>query len=558
MVEPVITSVVAPSSSVVEPVETPNLTKQFGRLKQTLLKNSFRRSVWFTISFIIGLLYALGMVVLAIIGAVLGGGAAPELTGQIMTIVGAIAILAWLIVPLVAFGIDATVDPHRFTLYPIPLKRLMVGIGVAGALGVPGMATALALLGTSFAWWRHPAALVPAVIGAIGAFALCIIGSRALTTWLAPKLERRRTREIITVLLIIPLLLMSPIIQFLAERFSATAAEVGGVSGIFDNVTRIIGWTPFGAPWGMAVAAYHNDWLGVIIRLLILAATIAGAWLLWEHSLKRALESPQEQPTSTANVKGIGFLGRANTPAGAVAARTATYWLRDPRYSMALLIYPLMPLLIMIPAVMAPPEEYAVRYLALIIGPLTGWVIGFGMSNDIGYDYTAFSLHVATGLSGRDDRWGRIIPSLLLGLFFTITFSIISVWFIGQWSWLPPVLGLSVGILLVALAVSAVTSAKFVYPVAKPGESPFKQPQGAAAATMIAQGASMGLSIGLGLPLLALALWAIIGNLPWLGWLVLLIGPLLGALALRVGIRIGAKLLDKGAPELLQKVTNFM
>lgn len=94
-----------------------NPTLLIMRLKARLLLNGFRRSVWMTIGFILGALYALGMVVGAIAGAAIGGGMNAAFTGQILIAAGSVAILAWLIGPIVAFGVDSTIDPHRFNLF---------------------------------------------------------------------------------------------------------------------------------------------------------------------------------------------------------------------------------------------------------------------------------------------------------------------------------------------------------------------------------------------------------------------------------------------------------
>ncbi|MDR2704089.1 MAG: hypothetical protein LBB58_07095 [Cellulomonadaceae bacterium] len=545
----------------VDKLSNATLAKHFAKLKLTLLKNSFRRSVWYAIALIVGFLYTLSSVVIAIVAAIWGASVNPILTGQWLVLLGAVAILGWWIVPLVAFGVDATVDPHRFTLFPLSIRQLMLGIGTAGAIGVPGVATALTLLGAAFAWWRHPGVLLVAIIGALGAFALCIIGSRALTTWLAPKLEGRRTREIMSLLLVIPLMLLSPIMSVIGNAFGTGTGE-NQATTIFDNIFRIAGWTPFGAPWQMALSAYQGDWLTVLSRFLILSATVLAAWALWEHALKKVLEHPKEQASSTTAAKGLGLFAHAKTPAGAVAARAGTYWLRDPRYSMSILVVLLLPLIFVAPTLLTPELDYSdaafMRYFPLVIGPLVGWMLGFSISNDIGFDYTAFALHLSTGVSGRADRLGRIMPVLAVGLPVSLLLAIGSVWYAGRWAWLPAVLGVTIGAILLALGVSAVSSARFVYPVAKPGESPFKQPQGAMGAQMISQLAAMGISMALALPLVALALWAIVSGTLWGGWLTLVAGIAFGAFVLDRGIRMGARAFEQRGPELLAKVHNFL
>ncbi|MCL1800333.1 MAG: hypothetical protein FWG25_03070 [Promicromonosporaceae bacterium] len=549
------------SSSSNLPVTPPNIPiSTFLGLKWTLLLNGFKRSTWVLVFAIIGALSVLGAVGFAIFGAIVGGGLNIELTGQILIAVGALAVLCWLLLPLMMFGVDATIDPHRFSLYPLPLSRLMLGLAGAGVIGIPGLASLLAFAGVALAWWRTPAVLPLALIGAIGALALCIIGSRSLTTWLAPKLEKRRIKEIIAVIIIIPLVLSGSIIAFFAERIDAA----GGFSAeMFGRIANVIGWTPFGAPWGIPAAAAAGEWFGAVMRLLVLAASLVGLWLLWQRSLRRALEHPAEQATKSAPAKGLGWFGRLPaTPTGAVAARTATYWVRDPRYAVSLAIIPLFPVMFLVGTQTGTGATEGVEFwigalMAIILGPLTGWVMGFSVSNDVAYDYTAFALHLSTGVPARADRLGRILPMLTIGVPLTAIFSIISAAVIGHWAWLPALIGVSWGSLFAALGVSAASSAKFVYPVPKPGESPFKQPQGAAGAQMLGQFAAMGVSFLVSLPILGLGVWAILGNSLVVGWLTSLLAPAIGIVVLILGVRFGARLLEANGPELLQKVHNF-
>jgi len=530
------------------------------RLKAQILANNFRRSPWMTIGFVIGALYALSLVAGAIALAILGSGWNLALTTNTLVVAGSIAILAWLIGPIVAFGVDTTIDPHRFALFPLTRHQLLSGMALAGLIGIPGIATALAFVGVTFTWWRTPQVLLVGLIGAVGGLALAIVGSRALTAWLAPQLERRGIRELVTVLLIVPLMLSGTIISWVAERAAALGAS-GENPWIhtFRIATTVLGWTPFGAPWAMPAAALAGDWLGVLLRLLILAAGIGALWALWSYAVRKALERPTEVRTATSRVKGVGLFGHLPaTPTGAVAARAATYWRRDPRYMTGLLVIPLMPVVMLLPMTAAEAQAAAEIWpMALAIPPLTAWILAFSVSNDIGYDYTAFALHLTTGVSGRADRWGRLIPMLALGLFISIAYSILAVAFIHRWELLPPVLGATLGVLGATAGVSAAASAKFIYPVAKPGESPLKQAQGQGIGTVISQMITMAISVAIALPGLGLAVWAVIANNLLVGWLTLLIAPAIGVLALIMGVRLGARWYEESGPELLQKVANF-
>ncbi len=47
-------------------------------------------------------------------------------------------LLGWVVLPLAAFGVDATLDPARFVTFPIPRRQLLVGLGLSGLVGIPG------------------------------------------------------------------------------------------------------------------------------------------------------------------------------------------------------------------------------------------------------------------------------------------------------------------------------------------------------------------------------------------------------------------------------------
>ena len=461
------------------------MVARFLTLKLTLMGNTFRKSVWQTIGMIVAAVYALsivGLLVVAVVG--LGVFEDPAWAGLAITLGGALTVLGWWLIPIFAFGVDATLDPHRFSTYAIPRRTLVAGLAVAGLVSVPGIATVLTALGTSFAWVLQPGTLLVALLGAALGVATCVVGSRAITTLLAPVLESRRYREVVT---------------------------------------------------------------------LVALGTIALAWLVWDRALARALERPPVGDSGGGRAKGLGAFGRVPfSPTWAVAARTATYWLRDPRYSGSLAIVPLLPVIMYFSS-----QSTGNYFLLLATGPFVAWILGFSISNDIAYDNTAFALHVASGVDGKADRWGRAIPMLTVGPLVSAATVIASVWVADSWHLALPLLGLAFGLLLVSTGVSSAASARLVYPVAKPGESPLKSPQGAAMATMVSQGLGFVITAGLSVPVLAVGIAAVIlGGVPW-GAATLVVGVLYGALILVLAVRFGARVFDRRLPELLQQVQSF-
>jgi ABC-2 type transport system permease protein len=301
------------------------------------------------------------------------------------------------------------------------------------------------------------------------------------------------------------------------------------------------------------VAVHDGAWGAAAARLAIAAGTIALLWLIWTRSLAKALVTPPVGGGKGARSKGLGWFGRfPATPVWAIAARCTTYWIRDPRYAAGISVIFLMPVILWLPARSSENLE-----LLLLAGPVVAWMLAFSVSNDVGYDYTAFALHVATGTSGRDDRWGRALPVLTFGGVVVVLIAVLTLALSGRWDLTVPLLGICLGTLGLGLGVSSVASAALVYPVPKPGESPLKSPQGAAMATMLAQTLAMLITLLLALPLVGLGIWAMISGSLLAGWATLAVGVAEGAILLVVGIRIGARTFDRRAPELLQQVQAF-
>lgn len=533
------------------------------RLKLRLLVNTLRRSVWQTIGLCFALLYGLFVVGLLVTVAIAGGRNDPVLTGQLLTVVGAVVVLGWWVVPLFAFGVDATLDPMRFVTFAIPRRRLLAGLAVASVVSVPAAVTLLAALGTSFAWASDPLALLAALVGAVAALALCVVGSRATTTALAPLLDSRRYREILMVVAIVPLLLVGPGIAWLtsgAERSAGpegvTVTASGPEPAVFDalaQVADVVAWTPFGAPWAFAGAVHDGAWGLLLARLAVVVVTLGVAWWVWDRALARALVSPPHSGAG-GKVRGLGWFGRfPATPTGAVAARCATYWLRDPRYAVSLAVIPLLPVAL---AAFGLSSGTGVGML-LVVAPLVAFILGFGISNDVGYDHTAFALHVATGVPGRADRWGRVLPVLVVGVPLVAAMAVAAAGAAARWDVLPALLGLSLGVLGASLGTSSAVSARLVYPVPKPGESAFKTPQGATVATLVAQSVAFLVVLALVLPTLVLALVALLGGATGFGWAALAVGTATAAGALAAGTRWGARVYERRLPDLLAQVTAF-
>ncbi|GIG40412.1 hypothetical protein [Cellulomonas phragmiteti] len=511
------------------------------RLKLALLRNGLRRSAWQVVGLVVAALYGLSVLVAAVAGAIGLSFAEPQLRGDVLVVVGSLVVLGWWVVPLVAFGVDSTLDPRRFVTFGVPRRDLLVGLTLAGLIGIPGVVTALGALATPLAWWREPLAAVAALVGAVLAVLACTVGARATTTVLAPVIGRRRVREVVAALAILPFIFLGPILNGVA----ATASGVGGLGGI----AGFLSWTPLGAPWALAPAVAAGDGVGVAVRLAVSLATVVVALRVWSWALDRTLTDPVSAG-GDSRARGLGWFGRLPaTPTGAVAARAATYWVRDPRYAVAVAIVPVLPILL---AVTAPGAS-----LVLIAGPAAAFTVGWSISADVAYDGTAFWTHLVSPLRGVADRWGRVAVAGSLGMALTLVVVLGTVWYADRWDALPALLGASAGLLLTSLGGASVVSAAVVYPVQQPGENPFGTKQGTSAAAFTSQMVGF-LAVGaLGAPTAVLALLAVVRESAVLGWAAAVVGLVVGTAVLVVGVRVGGSMLDRRGPDLLQRMRAF-
>ena len=203
-------------------------------------------------------------------------------------------------------------------------------------------------------------------------------------------------------------------------------------------------------------------------------ATLAGLAWCWKLLLERALVNPPYAGSGSRKGGSWGcFALLPATPAGAVTARSLTYWLRDPRYSGSLVVVPLLPILLVFQG--SQTGDYGALAFA---APLAAFLLAWSISADVSYDNTAFALHLATGVQGSDDRLGRALACLAFALPVVLIFAVGQCFFTGSWDALPGQLGLSLGILFTGLGLSSVVSARYTVAVPLPGRQPVQETPG--------------------------------------------------------------------------------
>lgn len=518
------------------------MVAQFLGLKLRLLANLFRRSPWQIVGIGIGLLYGLALaigIIVVLVGLRFVGDIALIRDGMIVA--GSAVVFGFLVIPLV-FGVEDSMDPRAFAVLGIPNRRLSFGLAVSALIGVPSLALALVLLGTVVTWSRGVLETLLALISAALLLATCALASRVSTSVAAFLLATRRSREITGTIGILLLVMISPVVVLVLNidwgRYGLD---------LLGGMAAILGWTPLGAAWAVPGDAANGDWGEALLKLLIAAATVYALWLAWQGLVARMLVTPGRE----AHVKqyvGLGWFDRLpQTAIGAIAARSLTYWSRDSRYWVALMMIPIVPVLAVVPLAVA---GVPLHYLALLPVPMMCVFLGWTMHNDVAFDSTAIWLHVASGTRGVADRIGRLVPVIIVGIPLIGLGSAISIFLYGDWAVLPSMLGVSTCILLSGLGFSSFTSARFPYPATKPGDSPFAQPQASDTAAALIQSLTFTGSIILSLPAIICALMGVFVDPAW-HLPALYAGVGVGLAAIITGVWLGSRTFERRGPEML-------
>lgn len=511
------------------------------RLKLALLRNIFRRSRAQTIGAVVGVAYFAVLVVgLTVILASFRHSL--DEARVVLPLAGAAGIVLWTVVPLLSFGSDPTLDPGRFATFAVPHRDLALGLVVAAMVGLPAIASTVLCLGVLVAWSQTPGSTVVAVVSTTVGLLTAVVTSRWVSAVLSDAISSRRGRDVLAVLGLLLLVVAGPVVSVVANLGSDLGALAAGAA-------RVVSWSPLGWAWAAPGDVAAGEPLTGGVRLLLAVGLLAVVFRLWSRALRREVDNPRAVSRSDSGASAgddLGLLARLPaTRAGAVGARILTYWRRDPRYQISMAMTPLVPFGLLIPFYTGHGT-----WTPLLMGPLVAFLLGWSGHNGVAYESDALWLHLVSGISGRDDRRGRLVPDVLLAAVLVPLHSLIGVGVAGRWDLLPAGLGISAALLGAGYAVSSVMSVVLPYPVPESGESPFNAPPGAAGITLAAQSlASLG-TVALASPVLLLG-WLAWRGTPAAGWAAVVAGVVLGSAVALLGVAAGARLYDRRAPELL-------
>ncbi len=527
------------------------------RLKARLLLNGFRR----TSSRIFGSAVLLALGVLGLIVLLVAASRVTDFDGEIVgraiTLAGAEITIGAFLVP-VMFSSSPLVEPRAFLGYRISSLPLAGALLLLTLLG-PAALLIPVVLAPALAWHDFAgtagSALLAAPLLLLELLLLLRIGVAA-GTWLHHHSLLRSFVRVVAALvllggLVLLVALLLPRAVLLApDRSLAALSPVARLLAPLqpESVSDAIVGSPLASLWGAPALAVSGQgspgtalWIGV--------AVIVGLALLWWGLVVGALRPTQAQKLSRAERTPGWFRRMPSTPAGAIAARSFIYWLRDPRYRVVFGILPLLPILTAL--------AFFIGGVPLRIGsfvPLALMVLVLAWStvhNDVAYDSTAVWSHVVAQTRGLHDRLGRIWPVLAFGVILIAIGAPITVWAQGDPDALPAVLGINIALLLGGVGVGSAMSPRFPYPAPRPGDGPFTYPQASGGTGGGAQAGSFLLTIVVALPPIAATTLWLMGFPGPLPWIALVVGLASGTVALALGLRGGASAFDRRGPELL-------
>ncbi|MDG4763141.1 ABC transporter permease [Solwaraspora sp. WMMD406] len=482
---------------------------------------------------------------------------------------GGLLVLGWLLLPLVFFGVDETLDPARFALLPIGRRTLVTGLLAAALVGVPTAAVLLATLGLVVSATVLGGVLAGAVqlVGVSAGLVLGVAASRAITSAFAGMLRSRRVRDLAAVLLAVLAALIGPLQLLVIGRLE------GADWGRLAQLAEIVGWTPLAAPYSLGVDVVEGRIWAVPLKLAITAATIAGLLWWWSRSLESAMVGTANSgpakaergelgaPVSQLFPRPLRWLGRDRY--GALVARETLYWWRDMRRRANLIttavVGVFVPVILNVGTASMVAGGSGVEVSTGASGSATtlglsmlfvGALAAATLANQFGFDGSAYAANVVAGVPGRLELRARLVG---FSIYIVPMLAVISValgLFLGRPGWITVAAGTLFAAYGTGLAVNLIVSVIGAYSLPETS-NPFALNTGAGMAKSLLVFASMIAAAAAAVPMVVAT--ALLGDV-W-RWLALPVGVGYGFGAALLGLHITGDLLDRRMPELLATVT---
>ncbi|HEY5880434.1 MAG TPA: hypothetical protein VIU11_16105 [Nakamurella sp.] len=524
----------------------------FAGLKWHLVTSRLRgasgaKKVWMAIGFV-----ALAILLLFVAFGFASFRMLPEDAVPVMVTILTLQLIGWMLTPLVAFGVDETVDPQRFALLPLRPQTLQVGLLVTALIGYLPLANMVVLLGIAVAL-SVPLALLPVALACmVMQMLLCVVLSRAASTSMSALMSSRRGRDLgMAVGLGIFVLYMAFVL--VVNNPTADPSANGGAirSGVF-GVAEILQWTPPGALAVLPSLVGAGEWGRAVVAAAIALAGLWLAWWWWSVALRRNLTTVPSSTEGSAPSHGaegtavaVGVVGTMKV----VAGRDRLLAWRDPMRRMPWLMVVILTIAWPFVVVRGSGAIFAVALGALLCGAQAG--------NQYGVEGSGLWLHLMTvtdRVRARGEVLGHAVVALVPGLVIVLAGIAVQAVVYDDYAQVPAAVGVCLAALFGAVAVSCYLSAVVPYAQPQSRKSMFASSvPGQKGRTFVA---SFGFLIGgavIALPAIVCTLLSLLVDPIW-GWAALVIGPVAGLIALAVAVRLTANRFLTSAPEILEIV----
>jgi ABC-2 type transport system permease protein len=261
------------------------VVKLLVELKLRLLRNALRSSGQAKAGFIVSTTFAVLVAIITFLAlaALRGHSASVDATTVVFTSFA----FGWLILPLMVFGLDGTLDPATLALYPLRTGPLAVGLLAASAVGAWPAANLIGLLGVTIGLAHGGLGILFALLAVLLQLLFCITLTRFVTTGLAGLLRSRRGRDL-AILLIIPIFALY---EGFAQVVPKLTADHKLTLASFHGVDLWLRWLPPGLAAHAIQDASDGHAGTALLRLALLAGIVAALGYLWIRSLGNALVS---------------------------------------------------------------------------------------------------------------------------------------------------------------------------------------------------------------------------------------------------------------------------
>ncbi len=550
---------VDPSSS-----KAPSLTRTISRLRWILYKRSFRKNWGQIIGTVIGVLYgAGGLVFLA--SLLFGGIFAPEEMAALPVIIRALGImllLAWTIAPIISFGLDDTLSPKRFAAFGRSTRELLRPVFIASFISLPVVLTLIAMLmavvaqalwlvlamsGTGVTLIGGIAAFIALIPASIATIVVCLLIPRAFLAWRSTWRMSRRRRELLSGIVLV---------CGLSAAYGFSLVSSGGAS-LFESIGNIVAkaygtvlWTPFGAPMSIPMDLAEGHWIAALARIAVTGITIVLVWKWWAHAFNEGMLDALREAAGDSDLKVTALVPKAlpSNALGAVAGKSLRYWRRDTRYSMALLVMPIMTLFFVAMSVLSEDQ----RFMGWVAVALTAWMGGITISNEIGFDGPSSWVNITAGINNRANLLGRYAALALFIVPWLLFLCILVPFLQGKPAMIALAIPASFGFLLSSWGISMLVTAYFPYPAPAPG-SMKSSSSGGAWVSMLSAFLGTWLPMVPSIILIALGL-TIVPGLEYVGSILALV---IGVVTCWLGLRFAAARLDTRYAEAFQATKAF-